>query len=65
LNGGAGNDILYGGPGADLIFGGPGNDTIHAVDGVDDTIDCGPARDIVYADRHDKVAKNCEVVHRS
>jgi Ca2+-binding RTX toxin-like protein len=65
LYGGPGNDTLYGGPGADRIFGGPGNDTIHAADGVKDTVDCGPGRDIVYADKHDKIATNCEVVHRT
>ena len=64
IYGGTGNDILYGGPGADLIYGGTGNDTIHAADGVKDTIDCGLGHDVVYADRHDKVAKNCENVHR-
>jgi Tol biopolymer transport system component len=65
LYGGPGNDLLNGGPGLDKIFGGPGNDTIRAADGVKDTIDCGTGRDVVYADKHDKVAKNCEVVHRS
>ena len=29
-----------------------------------DVIDCGTGRDTVYADRRDKVAKNCEIVHR-
>jgi hypothetical protein len=38
---------------------------IHAADGARDTIDCGPGHDIVYADKHDVVARNCEVVHRS
>ena len=65
LYGGPGNDLLIGGPGLDKIFGGPGNDTIRAADGVKDTIDCGTGHDVVYADKHDKVAKNCEVVHRS
>jgi len=31
---------------------------------VRDTIDCGTGRDIVYADRTDRVAKNCERIHR-
>ena len=65
IYGGAGNDTLFGGLGADRIYGGPGNDTIHAADGVKDTIDCGTGHDIVYADKHDQVARNCEVVHRA
>jgi hypothetical protein len=64
LNGGPGNDILFGGAGLDRLFGGTGNDTIHAQDGQRDTVDCGAGRDITYADRTDRVAKNCEVVHR-
>jgi uncharacterized delta-60 repeat protein len=64
IYGGPGNDILFGGPGRDTIFGGPGNDMIHAVDGTKDTIDCGSGHDVVYADEIDKVAKNCEVIHR-
>jgi RTX calcium-binding nonapeptide repeat (4 copies)/Domain of unknown function DUF11/Fibronectin type III domain/FG-GAP repeat len=64
LYGGPGNDTIYGGSGADRIFGGRGNDTIYAADGVKDTIDCGTGHDVVYADKHDKVAKNCEAVHR-
>ncbi|MDQ2910695.1 MAG: hypothetical protein M3R39_06735, partial [Actinomycetota bacterium] len=45
LVGGDGNDALYGGPGADRIDGGPGSDGIHALDGVVDTINCGPDTD--------------------
>jgi hypothetical protein len=30
-----------------------------------DTIDCGPGRDIVTADKADKVTRTCEVVHRA
>ena len=65
IYGGPGNDVLYGGPGSDTIYGGPGNDTIHVADGVKDTVDCGLGHDVVFADTHDKVAKNCEHVHRS
>jgi Ca2+-binding RTX toxin-like protein len=51
--------------GNDTLIGGPGNDTIYARDGKRDVIDCGTGKDVVYADRYDKVAANCEVVHRS
>lgn len=65
IYGGAGNDTLTGGLGRDHIYGGRGNDTIFARDGQRDVIDCGPGRDVVYADKHDVVAKNCETVHRT
>jgi Ca2+-binding RTX toxin-like protein len=64
LNGDAGNDTITGGPGHDTISGGPGKDLINARDHSSDTIDCGSGRDIVTADKADKVARNCEVVHR-
>ncbi|HEY2779018.1 MAG TPA: S8 family serine peptidase [Gaiellaceae bacterium] len=64
LLGGAGNDLLIPGLGADTVFGGPGNDVVRARDKTVDSIDCGTGRDTVYADKHDKVAKNCEIVHR-
>ena len=50
----AGNDRLSGGAGADKLSGGPGADVIR----------CGRGRDVVYADNADRVAKDCEVVHR-
>lgn len=65
LRGGAGNDLLDGGTGRDHLYGGAGNDTIRAHDHARDTIDCGPGRDTVYADKIDVVARNCEIVHRS
>jgi Ca2+-binding RTX toxin-like protein len=65
-------DILVGGPGHDQIDGGTGNDVIGARDGTRDRIVCrtsGPGsgvreHDIVYADRVDVVAPDCEIVHR-
>jgi Ca2+-binding RTX toxin-like protein len=63
LLGGTGNDFLDGGPGLDRLLGGPGNDTFKARDGQRDTIDCGPGRDIVTADRRD-VVRGCEKVVR-
>jgi len=64
LLGGSGNDRLDGGAGRDVIDGGPGRDTTLARDGVADTIRCGAGRDTVFADRRDKVARDCERVHR-
>ena len=59
-----GNDDLTGLGGHDILIGGPGNDTIHARDGLRDVVNCGAGSDLVYADRKDVVAKNCEVVRR-
>jgi hypothetical protein len=42
---------------------GAGNDLVDARNGRIDTIDCGPGRDVVWADRRD-VVRNCEIVHR-
>jgi len=64
LFGGSGNDRLEGGKGRDLLDAGPGRDTIHARDKQVDTVRCGVGRDVVVADRNDKVAKDCEVVRR-
>lgn len=62
LVGGNGNDALYGGPGADRIDGGPGSDGIHALDGVVDSINCGPDTDSGEADQIDVVNPSCEAV---
>jgi Ca2+-binding RTX toxin-like protein len=59
LDGGTGNDKLNGGKGKDTLIGGRGNDTINARDGVRETINCGPGRDSVKADKRDKL-KGCE-----
>ncbi len=71
LTGGASADVLIGGPGHDHLDGGGGGDTIYARDGQRDWITCGKngygkgGRDVVYADRVDVVASDCEIVHRS
>lgn len=54
LHGGRGNDRLFGGAGRDTLFGGPGADAIS----------CGAGRDIAYVDKHDRIARDCELVHR-
>ena len=65
LIGGAGNDILEPGPSIDRVFGDDGADRLLLRDGVADVASCGPGRDVVFADRRDKMAKkNCEVVLR-
>ncbi len=58
LFGGAGNDRLEGHKGRDVLDAGPGRDTIHARDKAIDTIRCGAGRDVVIADRNDKVARD-------
>jgi Tol biopolymer transport system component len=71
LLGGPSGDLLVGGPGADMIDAQGGIDTIEARDGARDVIRCGtnrdgtrPEKDTVYADRIDRVARDCERVRR-
>jgi Tol biopolymer transport system component len=61
-----GVDRIYPGPGNDEVKAGGGNDVIVAVDGRRhrDRISCGPGRDRVSADRHDRIADDCERVTR-
>jgi len=63
LYGLGGNDRLYGKAGDDRLDGGRGNDVLVGGPGRD-VIVCGPGRDRVLADRHDQVARDCEVVRR-
>ena len=62
VRGGSGSDSLSGGKGRDTISGGPGNDTIDAADGARDTVKCGSGRDVVFADRTDRL-RGCETKH--
>jgi Ca2+-binding RTX toxin-like protein len=74
LGGGDGNDFITGSEGRNNIDGGSGsdrisarggNDQIKARDGERDVVRCGPGRDIVSADRRDRVGSDCEdVLHR-
>lgn len=65
LVGGPGADLLIGGSGRDTFLGGGGNDVIRARDHVrGERINCGAGHDVVYADKGDIVARNCEKVHR-
>jgi len=72
--GGPGNDRLYGDMGADRIVGGPGRDRLSGGHGIDrimardgevDRISCGSHRDVVIADRRDRVGRACERVRRA
>ncbi len=64
LFGGSGRDRLSGGPGTDRFSGGAGADRISARDGRRERITCGSGRDLVTADRNDRVARDCERVTR-
>jgi Ca2+-binding RTX toxin-like protein len=64
LVGNSGDDEINGGNSGDSISAGTGDDIVFARDGVRDTINCGPGRDRVTADRSDSVARNCERVAR-
>jgi hypothetical protein len=56
-------DVIEGSPReGDVILGLAGNDQIHANDGHTDTVNCGPGRDTVWADRTDRLT-GCEVIH--
>jgi Ca2+-binding RTX toxin-like protein len=63
LEGGGGHDALKGGAGQDALKGGPGRDRISAKDGKRDRVDCGPGRDVVRADRKDRL-RRCERTRR-
>ncbi len=65
LYGGGGHDRLYGGPGGDFVVGGGGSDRIGVRDDEHDEVRCGTGRDVVFADRLDQVARDCESVQRS
>jgi Ca2+-binding RTX toxin-like protein len=75
ISGGYGNDRLYGyngkdeiqgGAGRDVFYGGERNDRITSRERGDerDVVNCGSGRDVVIADRRDRVARNCERVIR-
>jgi len=72
IKGGYGPDVISGGSGRDLIEANQGRHTIFARDGLRDRISCGPNAetnprrnpDVVYADRLDVVASDCERVFR-
>ncbi len=76
LGGGLGSDVLYGSTGKDLLidgeasrgprdvlYGGTGNDTFFPRNepGGLDVVSCGGGYDVVYADRADVIAGDCEI----
>ncbi len=64
LFGGPGDDLIIAGSGIDLVEGGSGKDRLNVRDGQRDTVRCGAGRDVVAADRLDKVSSDCESVVR-
>jgi hypothetical protein len=63
IRGTARNDVVAGtSNGGDVILAGKGNDMVHARNGHHDTVECGPGRDTVWADRSDTL-RGCEIVH--
>jgi Tol biopolymer transport system component len=56
-----GADVIVAGRSSTTILAGAGNDTIHAVNGIQDVIDCGPGKDTAYVDARDK-RRRCERV---
>jgi hypothetical protein len=57
-------DALRGTNAADRISARGGDDLVQAAFGGRDSIACGPGRDVVSADRADRVTRDCEVVSR-
>lgn len=62
VSGLGGDDRIDGGAGRDKLSGGAGDDDIRARDGERDRIRCGSGRDVVVADRIDRVSRDCERV---
>jgi Tol biopolymer transport system component len=50
--------------GKDYVYAGAGRDVINSRDRYGDVISCGPGRDVAFADRKDKVSRDCERVRR-
>lgn len=57
-------ELIRGFNGADRIYGRGGNDRIDARRGNRDTVICGRGRDLVRADRRDRISRTCERVIR-
>jgi Tol biopolymer transport system component len=55
-------DLVYGTAAFDSIDAGPGDDTIHVRDREHDAVRCGSGSDLVYANRGDRVSRDCELV---
>jgi TolB protein len=59
-----GADDIHPQGGKDFVYAGGGPDVINAWDEYGDVISCGPGRDLVIADRKDRVSRDCERVRR-
>ena len=59
IKGSKGNDRLSGGKDKDRVRGGDGNDKVKVRDGDRDRVNCGKGKDVVTADKKDKV-RGCE-----
>ena len=59
-----GADDIHPWAGKDVVNAGAGPDLIFSKDENSDVISCGPGRDLVIADRKDKVSRDCERVRR-
>lgn len=65
LTGTRGADLVLGRGGRDVVDAGRGNDRVAVqYDFARDVVRCGPGRDVVTADRLDRVERDCEVVSR-
>lgn len=63
LKGGDGDDRLIGRRGRNRYNGGAGNDQIYARNGISEIVECGSGRDVVKADRTDRL-RRCELLTR-
>jgi hypothetical protein len=59
-----GADRIHPDYGKDYVTAGAGPDVIYARDGYRDLITCGRGRDLVIADRFDRVSRSCERIRR-
>jgi Tol biopolymer transport system component len=60
-----GADDIDPGGGKDYVYAGAGPDVINSGDRYGDVISCGHGRDHVFADRKDRVSRDCERVRRN
>jgi Ca2+-binding RTX toxin-like protein len=59
-----GDDRIHAGEARDEVYAGPGADTIVVRDGAPDYVSCGAGRDKVFADRFDRLDRDCELAKR-
>jgi hypothetical protein len=59
-----GDDMIQGGSGTDNIDTGNGDNQVDALDGVADSVNCGPGADSGQADTGDTVSPSCEGVDK-